>query len=105
MQVIRARIAGCIASNHMMLMLNQSVYFLIAAIAGRCWSWEKLSENKKGAQMSVKTMSDEAVKIDYCTVCLKPLPGPPVKCFSRVCKDCRKMIERGKVDELIRGLK
>lgn len=55
--------------------------------------------------MSVKTMSDEAVKIDYCTVCLKRLPGPPVMCFSRVCQDCRKMIERGKVDELIRGLK
>ena len=55
--------------------------------------------------MSVKTMSDEAVKIDYCTVCLKRLPGPPVKCFSRVCQDCRKKIERGQVDELLRGLK
>lgn len=101
MQVTHARIAGYIAHHHMMLTLKQSEYFLIAAIAGRCWSLEKQSENKKGAMM----MSDEAVKIDYCTVCLKRLPGPPVMCFSRVCQDCRKMIERGKVDELIRGLK
>lgn len=53
--------------------------------------------------MSVKTMSDEAVKIDYCTVCLKRFPGPPIKCFSRVCNDCRKMIERGQVDEHLMG--
>lgn len=55
--------------------------------------------------MSVKTMSDEAVKIDYCTVCLERLPGPPVKCFSRVCQDCRKKIESGQIHELLRGLK
>lgn len=53
--------------------------------------------------MSVKTMSDEAVNIDYCSVCLKTLP--PVKCFSRVCEECRKKIERGQIDELLRGLK
>lgn len=53
--------------------------------------------------MSVKTMSDEVVTVDYCSVCLKNLP--PVKCFSRICEDCRKKIERGQIDELLRGLK
>lgn len=53
--------------------------------------------------MSIKTMSDEQVTIDYCSVCLKKLP--PIKCFSRLCEDCRKKIERGQIDELLRGLK
>lgn len=103
MQFTHARIAGYIAHHHMMLTLKQRLYFLIAVIAVRCWSWEKQSENKKVAEMSVKTMSDEAVNIDYCSVCLKTLP--PVKCFSRVCEECRKKIERGQIDELLRGLK
>lgn len=53
--------------------------------------------------MSIKTMSEEQAIIDYCSVCLKPLP--PVKCFSRVCADCMRKIERGQIDELLRGLK
>lgn len=53
--------------------------------------------------MSVETMSQEQTTIDYCSVCLKTLL--PVKCFSRVCEECRKKIERGQIDELLRGLK
>lgn len=40
--------------------------------------------------MNIKTMSEEEAIIDYCSVCLKPLP--PVKCFSRVCAECSKKI-------------
>lgn len=53
--------------------------------------------------MSVETMSQEQTTIDYCSVCLKKLT--PVKCFSRVCEECRKKIERGQIDELLRRLK
>lgn len=53
--------------------------------------------------MKIKTMSEEQAIINYCSVCLKSLQ--PVKCFSRVCVDCRRKIERGQIDELLRGLK
>lgn len=51
----------------------------------------------------IMTMSEEQTIIDYCSVCLKLLP--PIKCFSRVCSDCRQKIEHGQIDELLRGLK
>lgn len=51
--------------------------------------------------MTKETLSQEAVVLDYCTVCLKKMP--PVKAFSRVCAECRKKIESGKILDLIGG--
>lgn len=53
--------------------------------------------------MSIKTMSDEAVLLDRCSICLKEIE--PVRAFSVICKDCQKAIESGKINSLIRGLK
>lgn len=39
------------------------------------------------------TMSDQAVRLEACTVCGRPLP--PVFGFSYVCRDCREHIQRG----------
>lgn len=39
------------------------------------------------------TMSEQAVRLEACTVCGRPLP--PVFGFSYVCKDCREHIQRG----------
>lgn len=40
--------------------------------------------------MTKETLSQEAVLLDYCSVCLKKMP--PVKAFSRVCAECSRKI-------------
>lgn len=53
--------------------------------------------------MSFKTISEEAVLLDRCSICQKEIE--PVRAFSVICKDCQKAIEAGKINSLIRGIK